>query len=105
MAIRRNAKSGEQVRYVGANIGYMPGIPMQDMDAETWNALDPDLRENALRAGLYQLGGPEEGAEQTAEINGEAGEPLPAEKPSKRVKPKPAADVAADVEGDAHQEE
>ena len=68
MAIRRNAKTGETVRYVGANIGYMPGVPMQDMDAETWNALDPDLRENALRAGLYQLGGPEEGAEETAEI-------------------------------------
>lgn len=113
MAIRRNAKSGEQVRYVGANIGYMPGVPMQDMDADEWNALDGDLRENALRAGLYQLGGPEEGAEETAEIKGAVGEPAPAEKQAKRAKPKPAADtaadtaadVAADVGGNAHQEE
>ena len=105
MAIRRNAKSGEQVRYVGANIGYIPGVPMKDMDADEWNALDGELRENALRAGLYQLGGPEEGAEETADIKGAVGEPAPAEKQAKRARPKPAADVADDVEGEAHQEE
>ena len=108
MAIRRNAKSGEQVRYVGANIGYMPGIPMQDMDADTWNALDADLRENAIKAGLYQLGEPEEGAEETADIKGEVGEPAPAEKQAKRAKPKTPADdgaAVADVEGEAPKEE
>ena len=104
MAIRRNAKSGEQVRYVGANIGYIPGVPMQDMDADEWNALDGELRENALKAVLYQLGGPEEGAEETAEIKSEASEPAPAEKQAKRVKPKPAADIAVEVEGEAPQE-
>jgi len=58
MTIRRNAKPGETVRYIGANIGYMPGVPMKDMDAAEWNALDGDLRENAIRAGLYALGDP-----------------------------------------------
>ena len=108
MAIRRNAKSGEQVRYVGANIGYIPGVPMKDMDADEWNALDGELRENALRAGLYQLGGPEEGAEETADIKGEVGEPAPAEKQAKRAKPKTPADdgaAVADVEGEAPKEE
>lgn len=71
MTVRRNAKAGETVRYVGANIGYMPGVPMKDMDAEEWNALDGDLRENAIRAGLYQLGGPEEGAKELAAVKGE----------------------------------
>jgi len=68
MAIRRNAKSGEQVCYVGANIGYIPGVPMKDMDADEWNALDGDLRKNAIRAGLYQLGGPEDAAEEMSDI-------------------------------------
>ena len=101
-------KSGEQVRYVGANIGYIPGVPMKDMDADEWNALDGELRESALRAGLYQLGEPEEGAEETADIKGEVGEPAPAEKQARRAKPKTAADdgaAVADVEGEAPKEE
>ena len=32
MTIRRNAKAGEQVRYIGANIGYIRFTPKQ-----TWN--------------------------------------------------------------------
>lgn len=83
MTIRRNAKAGEQVRYIGANIGYMPGVPMKDMDAEEWNALDGDLRENAIKAGLYQLGGPEEGAKETADMSNEPLAPAQAEKATK----------------------
>lgn len=86
MTIRRNAKAGEQVRYIGANIGYMPGIPMKDMDADEWNALDGDLRENAIRAGLYQLSGPEEGAERTAEAKNETLVSAQAEKPANQTK-------------------
>jgi len=100
MIIRRNAKAGEQVRYIGANIGYMPGIPMKDMDADEWNALDGDLRENAIRAGLYQLGGPEEGAEQTAEAKGEVVPPATAEAPKPADKQtKPAAQDKGQKEG------
>lgn len=58
MTTRRNAKPGEQVRYIGANIGgYIPGVPMKDMNDEEWNALDGDLRVLALGSGLYELGG------------------------------------------------
>lgn len=55
MTIRRNAKAGEQVRYIGANIGYIPGIPMKDMDDAEWNALDGDLRETGIKSGMYAL--------------------------------------------------
>ena len=103
MIIRRNAKAGEQVRYIGANIGYMPGIPMKDMDADEWNALDGDLRKNAIRAGLYQLGGPEEGAEQTAEAKGEVPNPAPtqteAPKADAKAEAKPANQTKGQKEG------
>lgn len=71
MTMRRNAKPGETVRYVGANIGYIPGIPMKDMGDEEWNALDSDLRAWAIQSGMYQLGGPEEGAQQLAAAKNE----------------------------------
>ncbi len=64
MAARRNAKPGETVRYIGANIGgYIPGVPLKDMDAEEWNALDVDLRVLAMDSGLYEMGDPDEAAE------------------------------------------
>ena len=75
MTVRRNAKPGETVRYVGANIGYIPGVPMKDMDAEEWNALDADLRVLALGSGLYELGDPEDAAEVKAAAQDEAAEP------------------------------
>ena len=99
MAIRRNAKSGEQVRYVGANIGYMPGIPMQDMDADTWNALDADLRENAIKGGLYQWGEPEDAAEEMSDIGtlppAEPPDAPPAEKKGRAPRVRAAHDEEA----------
>jgi hypothetical protein len=106
MTVRRNAKPGEKVRYVGANIGYMPGIPMKDMDAEEWNALDGDLRENAIKAGLYQLGGPEEGAKELAEVKGEVPGVAAVEvkpEPAKTEAPKP--EPAKTLRGDKDQKE
>lgn len=105
MTVRRNAKAGETVRYVGANIGYMPGVPMKDMDAEEWNALDGDLRENAIKAGLYQLGGPEEGAKDLAEIKGEV-PGVAAVEAKAEVKPEPAkADAPKETKQDKGQKE
>jgi hypothetical protein len=71
MTVRIKAKAAETVRYVGANIGYVPGIPMQDMDAATWNELDESLRVWGIESGMYQIGGPEQAADDLAEIKGE----------------------------------
>ena len=86
MTARRNAKPGEKVRYIGANIGYIPGVPMKDMNDEEWNALDSDLRVLALGSGMYELGDPDDAAEVKAQAQDEATKPEPnkAEAPAKR---------------------
>jgi hypothetical protein len=89
MTTRRNAKPGEQVRYIGANIGgYIPGVPMKDMGDEEWNALDSDLRVLALGSGMYELGGdPAEAIEaKEAAQDAAAGAPAATEAPKEAEK-------------------
>lgn len=79
MTARRNAKPGETVRYIGANIGYIPGVPMKDMGDEEWNTLDSDLRVAALGSGMYELGDPDDAAEVKAAAQEEAVKPAATE--------------------------
>jgi hypothetical protein len=44
----------KEVRFVGGD-AYLPGVPAVDMSREDWEALDADLRANALQLELYEV--------------------------------------------------
>ena len=88
MTARRNAKPGEKVRYIGANIGYIPGVPMKDMNDEEWIVLDCYLRVLALGSGMYDLCDGDDAAEVKAQAQDEATKPEPAKpEPNKAEAP------------------
>lgn len=42
-------------KYVYKGGGYFAGVPARDMSAEEWARLPKEIREAALKAGLYAL--------------------------------------------------
>lgn len=42
------------VIYTGGG-AYMQGLPTKNMSAEEWGRYDPELRQAALKLGLYQI--------------------------------------------------
>lgn len=46
----------KEIIYIGKG-GYLIGVPGRDMTVEEWDALDDELRDQALALGLYEVPG------------------------------------------------
>lgn len=55
-SVSGDAKHREEtaVIYTGGG-AYMQGLPTKNMSAEEWERYDPELRQAALKLGLYQI--------------------------------------------------
>lgn len=51
----RQTVSAETVIIYTGGGAYMQGLPTKNMSAEEWERYDPELRQAALRLGLYQI--------------------------------------------------
>lgn len=46
----------KKIKYVGKG-SFLIGVPGRDMTADEWDALDEELRDQALALGLYEVRG------------------------------------------------
>lgn len=49
------SKASPAVRYVGDGSGFIPGVPLRDLTADEWQAMDPVVQASVRSSGIYRV--------------------------------------------------